>query len=281
MPANPIDAQFDLRARHRNFQDYFDRNEALSAQALEALPHDLDLPYGSHPLQTIDFFPADAPSSPIAIFIHGGYWRALDKGLYRFLAQSLHDAGCSTSLVNYRLMPDVGMADIVSDVERAIELTYEIATDQGAPGKSLHLCGHSAGGHLALTAAMRIHARNRPILSSIRSLFSLSGLFDLEPIRNSFLNAELNLSERDMLYFSPIHHKKLKLPFPMRFAVGSNETEAFIEQSQAISEWALAGGNQSAFELAERSNHFDIVYDFGISGGVMNSKLLELIESNR
>lgn len=171
------------------------------------------------------------------------------------------------------------MADIVSDIERAIELTSEIATDRGATSKSLHLSGHSAGGHLALTAALRMHARNRPIFSSIRSLFSLSGLFDLEPIRNSFLNAELNLSERDILDFSPIRHRRLKVPIPLRFAVGSDETEAFIEQARAINEWALAGGNRSAFELAEKSNHFDIVYDFGTSGGVLNSKLLELIES--
>ena len=277
MSSNPIDAQFNLRARHPNFQEYLDRNESLSATALASLPHQLDLPYGDHPLQTIDFFPASKPNAPIAIFIHGGYWRALDKRSYRFLAHALRGTGCATSLVNYRLMPEARMSDIVDDVLKAIELTARVARDNGANPQRLHLSGHSAGGHLALASAMRIQSQGNSLFPSIQSLFSLSGLFDLDPIRQSFLNEELNLSEQEVGEFSPLRDTGFHLPFPSVFAVGDGETDAFIDQSKAMSERILADGNDCVFELAPSLNHFDIVFDFGLQGGVLNGKLLDLV----
>ncbi|OUW15682.1 MAG: hypothetical protein CBD18_08410 [Opitutales bacterium TMED158] len=280
MSANPIDAQFDLRARHPNFQDYFDRNETLSQNALESLPSRLDVRYGPHPLQTVDFFPAPEPGGPIVIFIHGGYWRALDKKGYRFIAKALHRAGCAVSLFNYRLAPDVSLADIVADIRNALSLAIRTASDINGDPRKMHLTGHSAGGHLALMAALELQRSTSALLNSIRSVFSLSGLFDLSPIRQSFLNAALQLSEPDARAFSPLRQPIPILPFPLHFAVGSSETNAFIEQSKSMRERAQGQGNESAFELAQGLNHFEIVYDFGLEGGLLNKKLLKVVSGS-
>ena len=280
-PSESFDEPFDLRARHPDFQEYFDRNNELSAEAVEALPCQLDIPYGNHPLQAVDYFPASQGHSPIVVFIHGGYWRALDKSAYRFIARPFHQAGCATCQVNYRLAPEVGLEEIVNDVIAALQSIENHATAINGNPRALYLSGHSAGGHLALIAAMRLQQANDPLLSSIKGILSVSGLFDLDPIRQSFLNEDLQLDPATVAKFSPILNETFQTDIPMDFAVGASETEAFITQSRDINERMLANGNRSQFTLLPDLNHFNIVYELGKTDGVLTKRLLETIGSNQ
>ncbi len=275
--SHTFDDQFDLRSRHSDFQQYFDRNDSLSAEAVDALPCQLDIPYGNHPLQTVDYFPAKRGNAPIVIFIHGGYWRALDKRNYRFIALPFIDENCAVCSINYRLAPEIGLETIVDDVIKALHSIRKHATAINGNPNNLFVTGHSAGGHLALMSAMLLQRDNNPLLPSIRGILSLSGLFDLNPIRKSFLNETLNLDEPTATRFSPILNETFSIDIPLRFAVGGGETDEFIRQSKAIDVRMTANGNNSQFEILPDLNHFDIVYEFGKLDGVLTKQLLEII----
>lgn len=278
-PPHAFDDQFDLRSRHADFQDYFDKNDSLSAKAVEALPCQLDIPYGDHPLQAVDYFPAKQGNAPIVIFIHGGYWRALDKKNYNFVAPPFIDSNCAVCSVNYRLAPEVGLEGILDDVTTALISIREHATAINGNANDLYVTGHSAGGHLALMTAMLLQEKNDPLLSSIKGILSLSGLFDLDPIRNSFLNETLNFDDSIVTRLSPVLNEAFSTNIPLRFAVGGDETDEFIRQSQAISERMVANGNDSQCSLLPNLNHFDIVYELGKSDSVLAKQLLEIILS--
>lgn len=277
-PSHAFDDQFDLRSRHPDFQQYFDRNDSLSERAAETLPCQLDVPYGSHPLQTIDRFPSKRKNAPIVVFIHGGYWKGLDKRSYRFIAPPFIEADCATCLINYRLSPEIGLEGIIEDTIDALRSIRDHASSLNGDPKKLYVTGHSAGGHLALMTAMRLHAKNDPLLSSIKGILSVSGLFDLDPIRKSFLNETLQLDDPAVAQFSPILNETFNTDIPLRFAVGDGETEAFIQQSQAIDERMNRNGNNSEFALLPKLNHFDIVYELGESNGVLAKQLLQIIK---
>ena len=278
-PPHAFDDQFDLRSRHADFQDYFDKNDSLSAKAVEALPCQLDIPYGDHPLQAVDYFPAKQGNAPIVIFIHGGYWRALDKKNYNLVAPPFIDSNCAVCSVNYRLAPEVGLEGILDDVTTALISIREHATAINGNPNDLYVTGHSAGGHLALMTAMLLQEKNDPLLSSIKGILSLSGLFDLDPIRNSFLNETLNFDDPIVTRLSPVLNEAFSTNIPLRFAVGGDETDEFIRQSQAISERMVANGNDSQCSLLPNLNHFDIVYELGKSDSVLAKQLLEIILS--
>lgn len=272
-----FDDQFDLRSRHPDFQQYFDRNDLLSTEAIEALPCQLDIPYGDHALQAIDYFPAKQGNAPIVIFIHGGYWRTLDKHNYSFIAPPFIDEGCAVCSINYRLAPEIGLKAIVDDVIKALHSIREHATAINGNPNDLYVTGHSAGGHLALMSAMLLQEDKNPLLCSIKGILSLSGLFDLDPIRKSFLNEILNLDDSATRRFSPILKENFSVDIPLRFAVGGGETDEFIRQSQAIDERMTANGNNSQSEILPELNHFDIVYELGKPDGVLTKQLLEII----
>lgn len=272
-----FDDQFDLRSRHADFQEYFDKNDSLSAEAVEALPCQLDISYGNHPLQAVDYFPAKQGNAPIVVFIHGGYWRALDKKNYSFVAPPFIDSNCTVCSVNYRLAPEARLEEILDDVTRALHSIREHATAINGNPNALYVTGHSAGGHLALMTAMLLQEKNDPLLSSIKGILSLSGLFDLDTVRNSFLNEILNFDESTVARFSPILNKAFSTDIPLRFAVGGGETDEFIRQSQAINERMTANGNDSQCSLLPNLNHFDIVYELGKTDGVLTKQLLEII----
>jgi arylformamidase len=275
--SHAFDDQFDLRSRNADFQEYFDKNDSLSAEAIEALPCQLDISYGNHPLQAVDYFPAKQGNAPIVIFIHGGYWRALDKKSYSFVAPSFIDSNCAVCSVNYRLAPEARLEEILDDVTKALRSIREHATAINGNPNDLYVTGHSAGGHLALMTAMLLQEKNDPLLSSIKGVLSLSGLFDLDPVRNSFLNETLNFDDSTVTRLSPILNEAFSTNIPLRFAVGGDETDEFIRQSQTISERMTANGNDSQYSLLSNLNHFDIVYELGKPDGVLKKQLLEMI----
>ena len=144
------DSQLDLRARHPDFQVFLDINEKESERVRTRYKCHLDEKYGEAPLQSIDIFPSNVPNSPIHIFIHGGYWRALDKASYSFVAEPFVKNNVTTCIVNYGLIPTVNMGGLLTDITSALRwIQYNASMYNGNP-KQLIISGHSAGGHLAL-----------------------------------------------------------------------------------------------------------------------------------
>ncbi len=252
------DNQLDLRSRHPNFQYFLDINENESERVRKSHHCYLDEKYGEAPLQTLDIFPSIIPNSPIVIFIHGGYWRALDKKSYSFVAAPFVQNNLTTCIVNYRLIPSVDMETVLNDITDSINwIQKEASVYNGNPNKII-LCGHSAGGHLALMT----YLMNANLRSNIQAICSLSGIFDLEPIKNSSLNKVLQLEENDVEFYSVSNKDLSALKCPVLLSVGSNETNFFIEQSKNLYTQNRLEAPIEYYEYPEL-NHYQIVHKLG------------------
>lgn len=224
-----VDAEYNIRRRHPESPQHYARYETDSAAARVALGGRIDLRYGEAEGERLDFFPAAGGSPPLFLFIHGGYWRALDKRDFSFIAPPFVAAGISVALINYDLTPKVTVEEIVAQTQRAIGWTYRNASELGFDPRRLVVGGHSAGGHLT---AMALAAEPRlPIAAGV----AISGVFDLVPLLKTNVNVQLTLDEDRARRLSPMHH-----PCPDRapelICVGGAETDGFIRQSQGFAE---------------------------------------------
>jgi len=263
-------SQLNLRSRHPDYQKFLDINESESRRIRAQYNSSLNQPYGEAELQTIDVFPAKAANSPILVFIHGGYWRALDKESYSFVAEPFLKQNFTVFLVNYRLIPAVNMETQLKDIGDAIHWIQKEALCYNGDPNTLFLSGHSAGGHLALMA----YLQNENLRPSIKAICSLSGIFDLTPIKNSYLNEELLLTDTDITVYSVSNKDLSVLKCPTLLSVGSEETEFFIEQSKG-----LYTNNKSLapIEYLEYGNlnHYQIVHRLGHEGSPLVKFILD------
>jgi len=250
--------QLNLRARHPDFQLALDFNESESKRVLNTYSNQLDLSYGEDPLQSLDIFPSAVPNSPVLVFIHGGYWKALDKSSYRFIAAPFVDQNISVCLINYRLIPSVTMEALLQDISSSLAwIQANISSYNGNP-EEMVLSGHSAGGHLALMA----YLMNKELRASIKGICSLSGIFDLGPIKNSYLNEDLHLREEDVEPYSVINKDLGELKCPTLLSVGSAETDLFIKESKNLYEQHKSRAPLRYHEYPEL-NHYEMVHKLG------------------
>ena len=253
------DSQLDLRARHPDFQVFLDINEKESERVRNRYKCHLDEKYGEAPLQSMDVFPSNVPNSPIHIFIHGGYWRALDKASYSFVAEPFVKNNVTTCIVNYGLIPTVNMGGLLTDITSALRwIQYNASKYNGNPNQ-LIISGHSAGGHLALIT----YILNEDLRPSILGICSLSGIFDLSGIKNSYLNEVLHLNEEDVDSYSVSNKKLGVLKCPIYISVGSNETDFFIQQSKSLYQTLSRIASDVEFYEYPELNHYQIVHKLG------------------
>lgn len=265
----PVD-QLNLRARHPDFQTFLDFNENESRKVEESYACHLDEKYGTAALQTLDVFPAQVENAPILVFIHGGYWKALDKKSYRFIAAPYVEKGITVFLLNYRLIPRVNMEMLLGDIRDGIDWIRSNARQHNANPDSIVLAGHSAGGHLALMA----YLLNEYLRESIKAICSISGIFDLKVIRDSYLNADLQLKDSDVEAYSVSNKDLTLLDCPTLLSVGLDETDLFIEQSKALYTQNKSFAPLSYYEYPSL-NHYQIVHTLGQEGSPLTQFILE------
>ena len=197
------------------------------------------------------------------MFIHGGYWRSLDKADFSWLAPAFIDAGVSLAVVNYDLCPKVTVEEIVGQMLRASSWLYLHAEEYGADCDRLHVAGHSAGGHLTammMCALWPVRDARLP-----RDLFkgglAISGLYDLRPMAMAdFVNVDLRLDEAAALKVSPAFMPPATRA-PVFTCVGGAESSEFKRQNAFLAERlrsAVAG------DVAMPGyNHFSVVDELG------------------
>lgn len=212
-PPDPawLDSQYNNRALVPGHAAHFSRWAADSAAARRSLPCLLDLAYGVEAGETLDVFPAQGVRSgglaPVLVFIHGGYWRSLDKADHSFVAAAFARRGVCVVVPNYALCPAVTVPDICLQMVRALAWVHRHIAVHGGDPQRITVAGHSAGGHLA---AMLLSARwpaFDPALPAtvIRNALSISGLFDLEPLRHApFVRDALRLTPAQVRMASPV-----------------------------------------------------------------------------
>lgn len=263
LPAEFVEREYNLRAAFPDHPQWFARWAADSAAARGRLDARLDVRYGTGPKQTMDLFPA-ANARGTLLFIHGGYWRALDKADHAFVAPPLVAADVGVAILNYDLCPEVRIARIVDECREAVAWLRREGPRLGLATERLIVSGHSAGGHLAaMLVATDWRARGLPP-DPIAGAVAISGIFDLEPLVEVSFNVDLKLDAGRAYLVSPIHLQP-RSPVPVLLAAGAEETSEFIRQSWLLWErWPECHlpGRRGPLFIPGR-HHFSVLTDLG------------------
>jgi len=231
-----IDRQYNARAAIPDHPGIFERWRAESRAARSSLRCEPDCRFGPAPAETLDLYPAAKANAPLLVFIHGGYWRSLDKQDFSFLAPAFVHAGVTVAMPNYGLAPATRIEDMVRQMLRALAWLHRNAPQLGIDARRIVVAGHSAGAHLA---AMML-AADWPLLEPdlppdlLCGAVCVSGLYDLQPLaRAPFLQQDLGLDEPTAQFLSPIRYRP-KLATPLITAVGGDESAEFQRQNRLI-----------------------------------------------
>ena len=254
-----LEAHLNPRVAVPDFQAHIDDYVARSAASRARLSAEIDVPYGRGALETLDIFPSAKPDAPVQVFIHGGYWRALDKADHSFAAEALVEAGATVVMPNYDLCPSVDLDRIVEQVRAAVAWTYRHASGFGGDPDRLFISGHSAGAHLAIMALSADRDQGLPP-TAIKGVTAISGLYDLKPVLRISVNEDVRLTAEMAERNSPTLHPPAR-GLPMMIAVGADEPAGWIKQSTDFRDaYNRVCGPCDYLEVAGRS-HFSILHD--------------------
>lgn len=233
-----LDREYNARAAIPDHPQIFARWREESRAARAELRCEQDYYFGPAPVETLDLYPTAVRNAPLLIFIHGGYWRSLDKQDFSFLAPAFVRAGVAVAMPNYGLAPATSIEDMVRQMLRALAWLYRSAPQLGIDARRMVVAGHSAGAHLA---AMML-AADWPLLAPelppdlLCGAVCVSGIYDLQPlVRTPFLQQDLGLDAATARRLSPIAYRP-KLAAPLLTAVGGKESAEFRRQNRLIRE---------------------------------------------
>ncbi len=256
------------------FAEYARRSAAAYAQLLVRR----DLRYGAGAKETLDLFLPQGAARGTFVFLHGGYWRALDKSDFAFVAAPFVAQGVAVANVNYDLCPEVAVADIVAECVRAVGWIAREGARHGADARRLVVGGHSAGGHLAammLCTDWRAQGFAGPPL---HAAVTLSGLHDLTPLPLFSFNADLRLDEDTARALSPAL-LPVTMVAPLIVAVGGAETGEFLRQARLLWEiWPAHRPAGAAGPLVlPGKHHFSVVADWADPDSELTRSTLALL----
>ena len=273
-----LEAQYNNRTRVPDHAQVLGRWAQASALVRERSVVHLDVPYGDGPGELLDIFPTDAPGAPVLVFIHGGYWRALDKSDHSFVAPSFTADGALVVVVNYALCPSVTVEHIVMQLVRAVAWVWRHAAAHGGDPSRIALVGHSAGAHLA---AMLMSCRWKDVADDLPAqplagALAISGLYDLDPLRHTpFIQADLQLTPASVGRLSPAFFPRPKSG-KLYAAVGSEESDEFLRQNRLIRDvWGPTA--VPVCETVPHSNHFSVLNNLVDPAGRLHELALRLL----
>jgi arylformamidase len=234
---------------------------------------ELGLSYGDTPRQYLDLFHArSGDAAPLALFIHGGYWRSLDPSMFSHMARGMNAHGITVAVVGYDLCPIVTVAEIIEQIRRACLFLWQRLN------RPMFACGHSAGGQLAAAMvgtdwpALYPKAPTDPVPSG----YAISGVFDLMPLVNVSQNQDLQLTPDDARKVSPVFW-----PAPagrtLDAVVGALESSEFRRQSRMIVD-AWRGSAKTRYEEIAGANHFTACDPLADPQSAMVARIVELVQ---
>ncbi len=271
-----LDLQYDNQRRVPDFQDHVARYKAESEKARTALAARLDLVYGPSDDEYLDIYLPDRPASamPVQVFFHGGYWRAFSSADFAFVANPVVAAGGISVVVNYALMPGVRMAELLRQCAASLDWVHEHIAAHGGDPNRIHISGHSAGGHIVAMMLSGKCGNTAPIAGAV----AVSGLYDLEPIRLCYLNAELHLTEDEVAPNSPLLHLPPRVGGPVTIAYGAEEAEEYARHAAEYHAALGAAGIDAALRPIQGRNHMTIVGDMGLADTEITGIILDQME---
>jgi arylformamidase len=254
------DRMYNNRDRVPDHPAFLARWAAESSRARQEGPCELDVAYGPGEGETLDVFPAPHGDAPVLVFIHGGYWRALDKSDHSFVGPAFTRDGACVVVPNYALCPAVTIPHITLQMARAVAWTWRNIARFGGDPRRIVVAGHSAGGQLAAMMLACLWQQVDAALPRdvVRSALAISGLHDLEPImRTPFLQPALQLTREQVAQASPA-----RLPAPrhgtLYSVVGGEESEEYLRQNRLIQE-AWGARRVPVCEALPGLHHFSVL----------------------
>ena len=241
--------------------------EKLSAEMRTAHGGHLNLQYGPRERNRIDFLKA-APNAPTLLFIHGGYWQMRSKDAFTLFAAGPMAHGINVALIGYTLAPDATLEQIVAEIHAGIDYLAGRLPELGADAKRLIASGWSAGGHLTAMAMMNPH---------IRGGVAISGIYDLEPIRHSYLNVKLGLDEAMSKRNSPML-LTTDAAKPIALTVGGAELPLLRKQTADFAAYRAKHGSPVSYEEIPNANHFTIMDEMPSPTGRITTLIRQMFE---
>jgi arylformamidase len=253
------EVEYNNRARVPEHPQIFARWAADAAAYREHMKAEenaeLGLAYGTTPRQTVDlFFPEATGHTPLALFIHGGYWRSLEASFFSHMAAGLNAKGVAVAVAGYDLCPQVTIGQIVTQIRTACLFLWRRF------GQRLMVYGHSAGGHLSACMLATDWKKFDPKAPAdlVPAAYSISGLFDLAPFVHTAMNTDLRLDDVEVSRLSP-------LTWPVAAGrafdavVGGAESSEFLRQSRVLADAWRQKGVETRYEEIAGANHFTVI----------------------
>jgi arylformamidase len=252
---NPSAALADASAPGKHFA-------AAAHQARTSLKAHLDIPFGPTVHETLDIFPADTPNAPVFVFIHGGYWRSMQAKDFSGVALGLQARGITTVAINYALCPFVTIDEITRQARAAVAWTLCNIANYGGDPTRVAVGGHSAGGHLAAMCLQTRWQEDYGLAQDpLKAAVLVSGLFDLEPLRYSYLQPMIQLDDGIVKRNSPAFLVRASRT-PVWVTWGGAESAEFARQAQIYHGAWQAAGNTSELRAIPDADHFTVIHGF-------------------
>jgi arylformamidase len=241
--------------------------ERLSADMRAKHPGHLDLRYGPRERNRIDFLKA-GENAPTLVFIHGGYWQMRSKEVFTLVAAGPMAHGINVALIGYTLAPDAALDEIVAEIHKGLDFLAGQLPALGGDASRIVVSGWSAGGHL--TAMALAHPQ-------VKGGVAISGIYDLEPIRHSYLNVKLRLDEAMSRRNSPMM-QAAGAPKPLSLVVGSAELPLLRKQTADFAGHRAKYGLPVSYEEIPGANHFTIMNEMMSPKGRITTLIRQLVE---
>ena len=276
-------AAYNNRAHVAEFPQFMAQWEKDGAAYRDAMTKqgraELDVRYGETNRQIVDLYYADkdaAKDAPWAVFIHGGYWRALSPKEHSHLARGLTERGINVAMAGYDLSPQATLAEIIDQMRAAALFLWKRF------GQRLMVYGHSAGGHL--TACMMATNWTKLDASAPADLvpvgYAISGVFDLTPLVHTDMNADYKLDEASARISSPLFWPAPKGK-TLDVVVGAAELPEFLRQSKVMADTWGAAGTKTRYEAVPGKHHFNVVADLADPKSAMTDRLVTLCQMTK
>lgn len=272
--------QYNARASVENFDACMAQYEQLAAQAKAQTPGIYDIHYGMGVAERLDLFPAPCQPSPLLVFIHGGYWHSQRKEEACSMAANFTQHGVAVATLEYTLQPEATLAEIVREVRSAIAWLYHHAGQYGIDPERIFVSGSSAGGHLCgmLIADDWQHRYQVPV-NVIKGALALSGLYDIRPLCDIYINDWMRLTPEQAATLSPLFMLPEKANAPqILLDVGAKETQGFRNQTLAYFAACREKGLNVALLEDRHNNHFTLVNELANPHSTLFQQVMAMIK---
>ena len=233
IPINPIlEKGYNVRLLVDDFDGLIEKWSYRSEKFRGNVDSTLNCQYGSGEKDKLDIFRCGEPNAPLFVFVHGGYWQRGDKSIYSFVAESFVNSGIDVALIGYQLCPGASMTNIVEKIREAIVWIWNNAEDYLISKHRINVSGHSAGGHITgmmLATDWSMISNDIP-KDIIKTGVPISGLYQLDPIRETTIADALGLDDQESLTLSP-HFFEPQTEAPILVTLGGGETPEFFWQT--------------------------------------------------